>query len=35
MLAAFRVGPPGSEVDEVISESTEAPEAGFGVLPTA
>ena len=35
MLAAFRVGPPGSEVDEVITKAAGTPETGFRVLPTA
>ena len=34
MLAAFRAGPPGSEVDEVITEAADSPETGFRVLPT-
>ena len=35
MLAAFRVGPPSSEVDEVIAGAADMPEPGFRVLPTA
>ena len=35
MLAAFWVGPPGSEVEGVTSEGGDLPETGFRVLPTA
>lgn len=34
MLAAFRTGPASSEVDEVVTEATDMPEAGFRVLGT-
>ena len=34
MVAALRIGPPGSEVDEVIAEAADIPERGFLVLPT-
>ena len=36
MLAAFRSGPPASEVEDVIVEPAEMPsEAGFRTLPSA
>lgn len=35
MLRAFRVGPPSSEVEDVIAEPAEIPEVGFRMLPTA
>jgi acylphosphatase len=34
MLKAFRAGPPSSEVEDVIVEPAETPEAGFRTLPT-
>lgn len=34
MLLAFRVGPPSSEVDEVIVGPAEMPEPGFRTLAT-
>jgi acylphosphatase len=35
MLVALRTGPLSSEVDQVISEPVDMPEAGFRVLSTA
>jgi acylphosphatase len=35
MLKAFRVGPPASEVEDVIVEPAEMPDDGFRMLPTA
>jgi hypothetical protein len=35
MLKAFRVGPPSSEVEDVVTEPAEMPEDGFRMLPTA
>jgi acylphosphatase len=35
MLRAFRIGPPSGEVEDVITEAAEMPEAGFRVLSTA
>lgn len=35
MLKAFRVGPPASEVEDVIVELAEIPDDGFRMLPTA